>query len=63
MHNTAQGFIIRRVEPLPRLDSNQDTKIQNLVSYQLDDRANSTVATNPSIRSLTLPLSGLNSHL
>ena len=28
-----------RVEPLPRLDSNQDYKNQNLASYQLDDRA------------------------
>src|SRR3989338_1257345 len=28
-----------RVELLPRLDSNQDTEIQNLMSYRLDDRA------------------------
>ena len=27
---------------LPRLDSNQNTEIQSLVSYQLDDRANVT---------------------
>ena len=26
-------------KPLPRMDSNHGTKIQNLVSYQLDDRA------------------------
>ncbi len=32
-----------RVEPLPRLDSNQNYKNQNLASYQLDDRALSKV--------------------
>ena len=35
----ALGLVQGRVYSLPRLDSNQNTEIQSLMSYQLDDRA------------------------